>query len=75
MWLLIPLGLLGLWAFRQVVMEPVGGMRQDGVISAIRRRNAAAKGIPVAEREDTLAQARAATRRARSLIRRSLRRR
>jgi hypothetical protein len=74
-WLLIPLGLLGLWAFRQVVMEPVGGMRQDGVISAIRRRNAAAKGIPLAEPEDTLAQARAATKRARSLIRRSLRRR
>lgn len=74
-WWLIPLGLLGIWATRQAVMEPVGGMRAGGVISAIRDRNAAAKGIPVAEPEDTLTQARAVTRRARSALRRSLRRR
>ena len=73
-WLLVPLGLLGLWAVRQAVMEPADGMRRDGVIAAIRQRNAAAKGIPVSEREDTMTQARAATRRARSALRRSFRR-
>jgi hypothetical protein len=74
-WALIPIGLLAIWGIRQVVLEPVGGQREDGVISAIRRRNAAARGMPLTEDEDMLAQARAAGRRARSLIRRSLRRR
>ena len=43
-WLAIPLGLLALSAIRSVVLEPVGGPRPDGVISAIRRRNAERRG-------------------------------
>jgi hypothetical protein len=43
-WLAIPLGLLALAAVRSVVLEPVGGPRPDGVISAIRRRNAERRG-------------------------------
>jgi hypothetical protein len=74
-WALIPLGLLALFAVRQVLVEPVGGPRSDGVIAAIRRRNAAMKGIQLDESDDVMSQAKAATRRARSLIRRSLRRR
>jgi len=76
-WALIPLGLLALWGIRQIVLEPLGGPREEGVIAAIRRRNAAAKGIPVEDssEEDVLTQARAAGRRARSMIRKSLRRR
>jgi hypothetical protein len=43
-WLAIPLGLLALSAVRSVILEPVGGPRPDGVISAIRRRNAERRG-------------------------------
>jgi hypothetical protein len=50
-------------------------MRTDGVIAAIRRRNAAARGETVEEPGDVLTQARDATKRAKTLIRRSLRRR
>lgn len=44
-WLGIPLALLALAAVRSVVLEPVGGPRPDGVISAIRRRNAERRGV------------------------------
>jgi Bacterial pre-peptidase C-terminal domain len=74
-WLLVPIGLLGIWAIRQVVLEPIGETRPGGAIAAIRRRNAAARGMPVEESGDMLTQAKEATRRARSLIRKSLRRR
>jgi hypothetical protein len=43
-WLAIPLGLLALSAVRSVILEPVGGPRPDGVIAAIRRRNAERRG-------------------------------
>lgn len=43
-WLAIPLGLLALSAIRSVILEPVGGPRPDGVIAAIRRRNAERRG-------------------------------
>jgi hypothetical protein len=43
-WLAIPLGLLALSAVRSVVLEPTGGPRPDGVIAAIRRRNAERRG-------------------------------
>ena len=73
-WALLPIGLIAIWAIRQIVIEPVGGVRQEGVISAIRRRNAAARGMPPPETDAVLAHARAATRRARSFIRKRLRR-
>lgn len=73
-WWLIPVGLLALWAIRQMVLEPVGGPRDDGVIAAIRRRNAAMRGMPIEEPGSPVSQAREATRRARSLIMRSFRR-
>jgi hypothetical protein len=47
-WLAIPLGLLALSAVRSVILEPVGGPRPDGVISAIRRRNAERRGGAIA---------------------------
>ncbi|MDQ4006088.1 MAG: hypothetical protein M3135_07325, partial [Actinomycetota bacterium] len=43
-WLAVPLGLLALSAVRSVVLEPAGGPRPDGVIAAIRRRNAERRG-------------------------------
>jgi hypothetical protein len=48
-WLAIPLGLLALSAVRSVILEPVGGPRPDGVISAIRRRNAERRGVTLAQ--------------------------
>jgi hypothetical protein len=48
-WLAIPLGLLALSAVRSVILEPVGGPRPDGVISAIRRRNAERRGATLAQ--------------------------
>lgn len=48
-WLAIPLGLLALSAVRSVILEPVGGPRPDGVISAIRRRNAQRRGGALAQ--------------------------
>lgn len=53
-WLLIPLGLLALSAVRSVVLEPAGGPRPDGVISAIRRRNAERRGGTLAVRQGAL---------------------
>ena len=49
-WLAIPLGLMALSAVRSVILEPAGGPRPDGVIAAIRRRNAERRGgaAPVA---------------------------
>lgn len=49
-WLLIPVGLLALSAVRWVILEPVGGPRPDGVIAAIRRRNAQRRGIKLEDR-------------------------
>lgn len=56
-WLLIPLGLLALSAVRSVVMEPAGGPRADGVIAAIRSRNAERRGGPLREVADPMARA------------------
>jgi hypothetical protein len=55
-WLLIPVGLLALSAVRSAVLEPVGGPRPDGVIAAIRRRNAERRGGPLREVTDPLAR-------------------
>lgn len=56
-WLAIPLGLLALSAVRRAILEPAGGPRPDGVIAAIRRRNAERRGgALVAEREGFLAR-------------------
>ena len=55
-WLLIPVGLLALSAVRSAVLEPVGGPRPDGVIAAIRRRNAERRGGPIREVTDPLAR-------------------
>ena len=81
-WLLIPLGLLALSAVRSVVLEPAGGPRPDGVISAIRRRNAERRGAPASESNDLLtrmtgAMSRGAsgTRKAFSTLARKVRRR
>ena len=49
-WLAIPLGLLALSAVRSVILEPVGGPRPDGVIAAIRRRNAERRGAALGQR-------------------------
>ncbi|MGH2711144.1 MAG: hypothetical protein ACRDH9_08080 [Actinomycetota bacterium] len=53
-WLAIPLGLLALSAVRSVVLEPVGGPRPDGVIAAIRRRNAERRGASLGGRTRVL---------------------
>jgi hypothetical protein len=53
-WLLIPIGLLALSAVRSAVLEPVGGPRPDGVIAAIRKRNAERRGGPLREVTDPL---------------------
>jgi hypothetical protein len=55
-WLLIPVGLLALSAVRSAVLEPVGGPRPDGVIAAIRRRNAERRGGPIREVTDPLSR-------------------
>jgi hypothetical protein len=62
-WLAIPLGLLALSAVRSVVLEPVGGPRPDGVIAAIRRRNAERRGGVMREATDPMARLVGATRR------------
>jgi hypothetical protein len=43
-WLLVPVGLISLSAVRAVVLEGTGGTRPDGVVAAIRRRNAERRG-------------------------------
>jgi hypothetical protein len=48
-WALVPLGLIALAMVRAVVVEPTGGMRPDGVIAAIRRRNLERRGGPLRE--------------------------
>ncbi len=63
-WALLPLGLLALAAVRSVVLEPAGGTRPDGVIAAIRRRNAQRRGAPLREAGDPLSGAAAAAARA-----------
>ncbi len=70
-WLLIPLGLLALSAVRSVVLEPVGGPRPDGVIAAIRKRNAERRGGALRELRDPLARAIGAVRRGTSAVRRA----
>ncbi|HEV3475190.1 MAG TPA: hypothetical protein VG602_07480 [Actinomycetota bacterium] len=55
-WLLIPAGLLALAAVRSVVLEPVGGTRADGVIAAIRRRNAERRGGALQRRTGLLSR-------------------
>ncbi len=55
-WLVIPLGLLALAAVRSVVLEPVGGPRPDGVIAAIRRRNAEHRGGTTAGGQELLSR-------------------
>lgn len=62
-WALIPLGLLALSAVRSVVMEPVGGIRPDGAIAAIRRRNAERRGGPLREVTDPWSRALSAAKR------------
>jgi hypothetical protein len=62
-WLLIPAGLLALAAVRSVVLEPVGGTRADGVIAAIRRRNAERRGRTLHRPVGFLARAVTAARR------------
>lgn len=54
-WLAIPFGLLALSAVRSVILEPVGGPRPDGVIAAIRRRNAERRGGALGRRTGFLA--------------------
>jgi hypothetical protein len=71
-WLAIPLGLLGLSAVRSVVLEPAGGPRPDGVIAAIRQRNAERRGGVMREAPDPMARFAAATRRAAVAIGRRL---
>jgi hypothetical protein len=73
-WALLPVGLLILVAMRSILLEPAVA-RSDGVIAAIRRRNAAARGEPLEETGDVLSQAREVTRRAKSILKRSLMRR
>lgn len=53
-WLAIPLGLLALSAVRSVILEPVGGPRPDGVIAAIRRRNAERRGAALSQKAGVL---------------------
>jgi hypothetical protein len=55
-WALLPLGLIALAAVRSVVLEPVGGTRPDGVIAAIRRRNAERRGGPLRDLTDPLSR-------------------
>ena len=62
-WALIPLGLLALSAVRSVVMEPTRGIRSDGAIAAIRRRNAERRGGPLREVTDPWARTIGAIRR------------
>ena len=73
-WLAIPLGLLALSAVRSVVLEPVGGPRPDGVISAIRRRNAERRGGTVSGRQGVLARMSTGMKRGVSSLTKSLRR-
>ena len=56
-WLLIPGALLALAALRSVVLEPVGGTRTDGVIAAIRRRNAERRGTAPRQASGMMARA------------------
>lgn len=66
-WALIPLGLMAISALRSAVFEPVAGMRSDGVVAAIRRRNAERRGVPAEEmRVGTARSVRQAFARARS---------
>jgi hypothetical protein len=72
-WALLPIGLLALAAVRSVVLEPVGGTRPDGVIAAIRRRNAERRGGPLRELSDPLTRFVGASRQAFETARRGVR--
>ena len=60
-WLALPLGLLALTAVRSVVLEPTGGPRPDGVIQAIRQRNAERRGVTGAPTKSSPARRRGGT--------------
>ncbi len=70
-WLAIPLGLLALSAVRSVVLEPTGGPRPDGVISAIRRRNAERRGAVGHEAKNLLSRVTGSFRRGAASTRKS----
>ena len=72
-WLLLPVGLLALAAVRSVVLEPVGGVRPDGVIAAIRRRNFERRGGPLRDLSDPLSRFMVVSRQALDSARRGLR--
>jgi hypothetical protein len=72
-WALLPLGLIALAAVRSVVLEPVGGTRPDGVIAAIRRRNAERRGGPLRELSDPLSRSIRAARTGMEFVRRRFR--
>jgi hypothetical protein len=71
-WLAIPLGLLALSAVRSVILEPVGGPRPDGVIAAIRRRNAERRGTTLSQRTGFLSGATGGLRRGAGTIGKTL---
>ncbi|MGH2740195.1 MAG: hypothetical protein ACRDH6_06915 [Actinomycetota bacterium] len=68
-WALVPAGLVAFAAVKSVVLEPVGGTRKAGVIAAIRRQNAARRGVPIEESTEPFARARGALRRSATRIR------
>jgi hypothetical protein len=72
-WALLPLGLIALAAVRSVVIEPARGPRPDGVIAAIRLRNAERRGGPIRELSDPLSRFVRAGRTAFAAARRGLR--
>jgi hypothetical protein len=72
-WALLPVGLLALAAVRSVVLEPVGGVRPDGVIAAIRRRNFERRGGPLRDLSDPLSRFMVVSRQALDSARRGLR--
>ena len=74
-WLAIPLGLLALTAVRSVILEPVGGPRPDGVISAIRQRNAQRRGGVLRQPSDPISRMVGAFRRAGAGSRAAIRKR
>jgi hypothetical protein len=72
-WVLLPVGLLALAAVRSVVLEPVGGVRPDGVIAAIRRRNFERRGGPLRDLSDPLSRFMVVSRQTLDSARRGLR--
>lgn len=68
-WALVPAGLVAFAAVRSVVLEPVGGTRRQGVIAAIRRQNAARRGVPLEEAGESFGRTRGALRRSGAKLR------